>query len=454
MFDRLESILAKVDADYADVRYERRTATSVAFNGPELTRIGSSSTDGYVLRVLKQGGLATMAFTRFDDADEAVRKAAEHAALLARHAPEPVRLAEVEVVQETYAPELDIDPRTVPIEEKLELTRRYNAIALGFDKVVTTVTGYADIVREKHFASTEGARIREDLVTTRTGGGITAKEGALIQTVRVSLGGSHGFATVTGCEEAFEHKARIATELLAAEPVRGGSYSVVLNPLLAGVFTHEAFGHFSEADLLEDAPTMRERMQLGAKLGSDAVSIRDDPTLTGRLGHYAFDDEGVRARPTQLMKEGVLTGRLHSRRTAAAFGEPPSGHAVAEDCRYAPIVRMGTIFIEAGGTSFDGLLERMGDGLYLLDNKGGQTAGESFTFGAQYGYLVKGGKLDRMVRDINITGNLYETLQNIECVGDEVAYSRTGGCGKGQINLRSCYGAPHILVRNVIVGGV
>ena len=114
---------------------------------------------------------------------------------------------------------------------------------------------------------------------------------------------------------------------------------------------------------------------------------------------------------TQLMKDGVLVGRLHSRRTAAAFGEPVSGHNIAEDFRFAPIVRMGCIFIEPGHSSFNDLCAELGDGLYLVNSMGGQTEGENFTFGAQYGYQVKGGKLTGMIRDINISGNLYATLK-------------------------------------------
>jgi TldD protein len=254
-------------------------------------------------------------------------------------------------------------------------------------------------------------------------------------------------------QEEFEKKTEIAVKLLEAEPVEGGVYNVVVNPQLAGVFTHEAFGHFSEADLIEDAPTMREKMKIGAQLGSDLVSIMDDPTLPDQLGFYKYDDEGVRVRPTQLMKNGILTGRLHSRRTAAAFGEPLTGHCVAEDFRYAPIIRMGTIFIEPGPDSLEELLEKLDDGYYFLDPRGGQTSGENFTFGAQYGYRVKHGKIGGLIRDINISGNLYETLQNIVAVGRDLELGKVGGCGKGQMNWRSCFGAPPILVNNVVVGG-
>jgi TldD protein len=176
--------------------------------------------------------------------------------------------------------------------------------------------------------------------------------------------------------------------------------------------------------------------------------------MPGQLGFYKYDDEGVKVRRVQLIKNGVLTGRLHSRRTSAEFNEPLSGHNIAEDYSYAPIIRMGNIFIEPGAHSFEDLLKMLGDGLYVLDAKGGSTAGENFSFGAQFAYLVKDGKKAEMVRDINISGNLYQTLKDISAVGNELVLEKTGGCGKGQLNIRSSLGGPHILIKNLVVGGI
>ncbi|MCS7259142.1 MAG: metallopeptidase TldD-related protein, partial [candidate division WOR-3 bacterium] len=76
-----------------------------------------------------------------------------------------------------------------------------------------------------------------------------------------------------------------------------------------------------------------------------------------------------------------------------------------------------------------------------------------FTFGAQYGYIIKNGKKTQMIRDVNISGNLYKTLQNIIAIGNDLVLSKRGGCGKGQLNIRSCNGAPHILIKDLVVGG-
>ncbi len=453
MFETLRSMLSKAGSEYADIRYEIKKETKIVFNGRELFHIGANSTDGFVIRILNKGGLSSVSFTRPADAEAAVCTAEENAALVARNVKKPVLFKKADVIKDTFLPRIDGDPRHVPIDEKLQLTRQYNSIPFKYEKIATTTISYSEIVREKYFISTEGSEIREDLITTSLGGMITSRDGTLTQNVRVGTGGSHGFALLRNREEEFEKKTAIALDLLQAKPVSGGTHNVVLNPDLSGVFTHEAFGHFSEADLIEDSPTMRDRMQIGSQLGNEALTITDDPTIPQQLGFYCYDDEGIKARPVVLMKEGVLAGRLHSRRTAAAFGEELTGHCVAEDYRYAPIVRMGTIFIEPGKNSLEYLLSMLGDGLYILDHKGGQTSGENFTFGAQYGYVIKGGRKGEMVRDINISGNLYHTLKNITAVGNDLVLSETGGCGKGQVNVRSCHGGPHILVNDVVIGG-
>ena len=454
MFETLRSMLSKASPEYADIRYEIKKETKIVFNGRELFHIGANSTDGFVIRILNKGGLSSVSFTRPADADAAVRTAEENAALVSRNVKNPVLFKKADVIKDTFLPRIDGDPRHVPMDEKLQLTRQYNSIPLKQEKIATTTIAYSEIIREKYFISTEGSEIREDLITTSLSGMITSRDGTVTQNVRVGTGGSHGFELLRNREGEFEKKTAIALDLLQAKPVSGGTYNVVLNPDLSGVFTHEAFGHFSEADLIEDSPTMRDRMRIGSQLGNEALTITDDPTIPLQLGFYCYDDEGIKARPVMLMKDGVLAGRLHSRRTAAAFGEELTGHCVAEDYRYAPIVRMGTIFIEPGKNSLEDLLSMLGDGLYILDHKGGQTSGENFTFGAQYGYIIKGGRKGEMVRDINISGNLYHTLKNITAVGNDLVLSETGGCGKGQVNVRSCHGGPHILVNDVVIGGV
>ena len=295
-FQKLKNILSKVRAEYGDLRYEVKKEVQLVFSGRELTQISSTTTDGYVLRVLKNGGFSNVVFTKEQDGEKAIRKAEENALLMARYLDPPVSLAPAEVIRDTYQPILEEDPRSISMEEKLALTRSYNLRPLQQEKIVTTQIQYLEVVREKFFINTEGTQIREDLVTTRLGGTITSQDGGLTQTVRVGTGGSSGFALLRNQEALFDEKTALALDLLKAKPVSGGTYSVILNPDLAGVFAHEAFGHYSEADLVEDSPSMLEKLQIGALIGHPNLSIIDDPTLPSQLGFYKYDDEGVPAR--------------------------------------------------------------------------------------------------------------------------------------------------------------
>ncbi len=453
MLEELKKMISAADADYVDIRYEEKKTTKVSMAGRELKKAGSNSTDGFVIRALKDGGFSSVTVTREKDVPEAVKLAVQGASAMAGGGKNVV-LAEVEPVQGYFEPELHGDPADVPLEKKIALLKKYNAIMFEQPEVVNTNIVYSEVDREKFFVSSEGTSIRERVCTVSIAGEVVAGRGSLTQNVRAAVGGANGMADLLDRDDVFLKRAQLAKQLLDADPVQGGTYDVVINPSLTGVFIHEAFGHFSEADIIEDNPPLREKMAMGKKIGSDVVTIIADTLIPNQVGFYKYDDEGVPVRTVPLMVNGVLKGRLHSRRTAAEFGEPVTGHCVAQDYGFEPIVRMGTIYLKKGEMSLEHLLKQMGDGLYLCDGKGGQTSGENFTFGAQYGYMVKDGKIEEMVRDINIMGNLFTTMKNIEAMDDHMVLSERGGCGKGQMNIKSGYGGPSVLIRSMVVGGV
>ncbi|PIE52151.1 Zn-dependent protease [Candidatus Fermentibacteria bacterium] len=453
MLKKLASMISGSKADYVDIRYEVKKETSAVLAGTDLKKAGSNSTDGFVVRSLNNGGFSAVTVTREEDVPEAIRLAIEGADAMSGEG-KVVKMAPVEPAQDWVEPELEIDPATIALEEKIKLLRKYNDLMLSVAEIANTNMGYSEVDREKFFVSSEGASIRERICTVSISGEAIARRDNLTQNIRVAVGGASGFKSLLNRDEVFLKRAKLAKELLDAEPVKAGTYDVIINPGLTGTFIHEAFGHFSEADIIENNPPLRARMAMDSRIGSDVVNIIADTTIPDQVGFYKYDDEGTPVRKVSLMTKGVLTGRLHSRRTAAEFNEPVSGHAVAEDHRYEPIVRMGMIYLDKGKKTFDELLTQLGDGLYICDGKGGQTSGENFTFGAQYGYVVKAGEIKGMIRDINIMGNMFTTMKNIEAVDDQIRFSERGGCGKGQLNIKSGYGGPSVLIRSMVIGGV
>jgi TldD protein len=110
--------------------------------------------------------------------------------------------------------------------------------------------------------------------------------------------------------------------------------------------------------------------------------------------------------------------------------------------------------IEGGDVSFEAMIGEIELGIYACDMYGGQTAMENFSFSSAYAYMIRNGTVAEMVRDVVLAGNLFTTLLNIDAIGDDFTWSNSGGtCGKGQGGLPVTFGAPHIRIQDVVIGG-
>jgi len=448
----LKKALKHARADYVELRSEERATTQVAYVGKELENISEFTAVGGCVRALVDGGWGFVSFNDLDSLPRYVRLACEQAAMVGRNAS---GLAPVPPVTDRVATVPDVDPRRVPLAEKEALCRRYNERILAHECVQTSSVRYRDTWARTTLVTSEGASLEQEALFCGAAVAAFARDGMNVQQAFDHVGDLRGFQIVTDLDEACDKVVARAAAMLAARPVEGGRYTVIADPKLAGVFAHEAFGHLSEADLVHENPPLREMMQLGRRFGQEHLAIVDDPTLAEEAGHYAYDSEGTPARRTYLIRDGVLTSRLHSRETAAKMGEEPTGNARALSYEYQPIVRMSNTYIEPREWSFDGLVADTGDGLYACGSLGGQTEIEMFTFSAEEGFVIRDGRIAERVRDVVLTGNVFETLGNIDAIGDDLAlHGGLGGCGKGgQSPLRVATGAPHIRIRNCLVGG-
>ncbi len=455
MRDRILAALEGSQADYTEIRLEERASTSVAFRGQELETASSIIDAGGMVRCLcRDGGWGIATFNNRDNLVEKVEQATQCARAVKSES--PVELAPIPMAEDTIRVTLGRDFRGVSLAEKKSLTEGYNALLLGFsDRIVDTVCRYNDTFSKITFASSEGTFIEEERPMVILYCMATARDGANVQQAHESYSRLAGYEHVQGREAIAEAVARRAVDLLSAESVVGGQYPVIINPHLAGVFIHEAFGHLSEADFIYENPAAREMMVLGRRFGPDFLTVFDDGNLPGLRGTHKYDDEGTPTRHNELIRNGVLVGRLHSRETAAKLGETPTGNARAINYRHAPIVRMTNTAIAPGATPFAEMLKGIELGIYACDAYGGNTELESFSFSSGYAYMIRHGQLAEMVKDVILAGNLFTTLQNIDAVGDDFQWLHPGGgCGKsGQAPLPVGMGAPHIRIQNVVIGG-
>jgi TldD protein len=448
--DEIEGALRGHDADYLEVRLDDTATNRIIYRGRELEEIGRGRSFGGNARALVRGGWG---FVSFNEPSQ-LRQRVEEAVAAARHVGrETSMLAEVQPVVDSVPLELKKDPRTVPLAAKKDLLDQYNETMLSIDGVTSTNITYSDGHKRVVFASSEGSFIEQERIDVVSRLAATARKNGDMQQASMSLGALNDYSYIETLEETARQLGERAVELLAAPYVKAGTYPVVLDPILAGVFCHEAFGHLSESDFVYENDRMKEIMVLGRQFGQPHLNIVDGAAVPGLRGSFRYDDEGVPARKTDLIRDGILVGRLHSRETAGKMGEPPTGNARALDYRFPPIVRMTNTYIETGDTTFEDLIADIDEGVYARNWFGGTTSMEMFTFSAGEAYMIRNGKVAELIRPVKLTGNLFTTLMNIDALGNDMDFNQGGGCGKaGQMPLPVSNGSPHIRIRDVVVG--
>jgi TldD protein len=455
MKGRLEETMKKLSpkCDYLEVHVEETEESRVVFNGPRIEDLGRKVDFGGNVRALVKGGWGFTSFNSMESLQEFTEHAIEQARLVGA---EESRLAEVEPVRADVRLDLVNDPREIPLEKKVEILRGYNERVLAHhERIVSTSTRYFDRNRRFWFANSEGSLIYQERIDL--GGAVTpiASKDGDTQMFSAPFGSSNDFGVTLGREDEIDRACEIAVAKLDAPKVKGGEYTVILDPRLGGTFIHEAFGHLSEADNVYEDKNLQEVMQLGRIFGRPILNVYDTGLDRGLRGYLVYDDEGVPTEKTYLLREGALVGRLHSRETAGKMGERPTGSARQIDYRYEPVCRMRNTCIENGESSFEDMLADIELGVYCISAQGGQTNGEMFTFTAANAHMIRKGKIAETVRDVMLSGNVFSTLKNIDMIGnDQASHDGPGGCGKaGQFPLQTSHGAPHVRVRNVVIGG-
>jgi len=455
MRNKLQEALKLSKADYTEIRIEERESARISYRGKDLENANAVIDKGGVVRCLiRKHGWGVATFNNLDDLKNKVEQAYQ-CALVAR-SDSPIALGPIDVLEENIQAVMEHDFRDVSMSAKKALVENYNNILLDSSpKIIDTSAVYVDSFSQIYFANSEGTYIGEERPSVTIATTAIARDGDNVQQSHESFAGPFGFEFVLGREEMARTAARRAVELLNAKSVIGGQYPVVVDPMLAGVFIHEAFGHLSESDFVYENPKAREMMVLGRRFGKDFLNVYDDGTIPGQRGTHRFDDEGTPTRHNDLIKDGILVGRLHSRETAAKMGEIVTGNARAINYRFPPIVRMTNTAIDNGTTLFEDMIKDIKLGIYACDAYGGETMLENFSFSSGHAYMIRDGKIAEMVKDVILSGNLFSTLMNIDAIGNDFRWLTVGGgCGKGeQVPLPVGMGAPHIRIQNVVIGG-
>jgi TldD protein len=480
MKDLIGNVLDKVQAEgasYGDIRVLRRRSESLESKNGKPEAVAAAETEGFGIRVIVDGAWGFAASSKLGK-DEMYRVASQAVAIArasARFKGEGVVLAPQDAVIASWANEVAEDPFAVPLEERMDLLVRATE-ELKRGEAVKVSEGFLQFWRtEKIFASTEGAFIEQKIV--ESGGGIvaTAVSDEDIQTRSYPNSFRGNFGTV-GYEyiralDLVGHAPRIADEaaqLLAAQICPTTETTLIIGPSQLALQVHESCGHPIELDrvLGQEAAyagtsflTLDKRGHF--KYGSPIVNIVADATVPGGLGTFGYDDEGVAAQRTDIVKEGNFVGYLSNRETAPVLGpqERSGGTARAESWNNIPIIRMTNINLLPGDSSLEEMIATTDDGLFVETNRSWSIDDKrtNFQFTTEWGRLIKDGKLGAVVKNPTYTGKTPVFWGNCDAVGNEGEWEMWGtpNCGKGQPGqtMHVGHGTAAARFRNVNVQG-
>jgi len=472
----LDTALAR-GATYVDVRVVDIRQRYLSTKNGQCAQVRESQSCGLGIRAIADGAWG---FASTDDLTRAgVDKAAALAVEIGRSSAlakkQDVRLAPEEKIADRWAGRCQIDPFTVPVSSCLDLLLKVDG-ELRKVKGVTLAEALMDFRRlEQLFLSSLGTEIYQ--VKTQTGAGFVATSFCDNEIQKRSYANSFGGQYQTKGYELVEeldllgNAPRIAEEAVAlhrCEQCPAGVKDIILGSSQLGLQIHESIGHPIELDRVLGTEanfagmsflTLEKLRKL--KYASDIVNVVADatPAHGPGLGTFAYDDEGVPAHATPIIKDGLFVGYLTSRETAAAVGDTRSNGAMrAESWNRIPLIRMTNVSLLPGAWKLEDLIADTDDGIYMETNRSWSIDDRrhNFQFGTEIGWEIKGGKKTRMLKNPSyggITTDFWNSCDAI-CGPEYWTLWGTPNCGKGQPmqTMGTGHGAAPARFRKVQVG--
>ena len=243
------------------------------------------------------------------------------------------------------------------------------------------------------------------------------------------------------------HKAHMLT---TAKPITPGVYDVITDPSITGLIAHEAFGHGVEMDqFVKDRALAKEFV--GKYVASPICNMRDGAASTLSAASYFFDDDGVLAGDTQIIKDGILVTGISDLASATQLGLPPTGNGRRESSRRKAYSRMTNTFFEKGSDKLEDMIASIDHGYMLFETNNGMEDPKNWAIQcvAEYGIEIVDGKLtDNWVSPVVMSGYVPDLLKSISMVSDDFHVIGAGMCGKGYKEwVRVSDGGPALKVK-------
>jgi TldD protein len=496
---------------YADIRFTRRTNSSVNANGGNSDfadafggrggrggrgggrgrggggdfgggNAGLGGADetagrgaaGFGVRVIHSGvwGFASSPIVTEDEIRRITRLATEVAKASAIAKQRDVVLAPGRAHTEYWATPIQQDPGKITQDDKRALVQKVVDIAIK-NKEVVSVTASVGVEHEwKYFASSEGSYIEQEAWSVSPSFTVTARKDGQTRSRTYTgemMTGGWEIAERAQMPENAERIAAEAVEFCTAKPVEMGLKDLILTPSHAMLTIHEIVGHATELDRILGyeanyaGTSFIKLSDLGKlKYGSKLFNITADRTIPGGVGTIGYDDDGVKTQEWPLVREGILVGLQTNREMAHLIGEKASrGCTSANSWRDYPFLRMPNVHLDAGPAGSptpEQIIADTKDGV-LIDGRGSYSIDQqryNGQFGGNASWEVKNGKITRMVSNVTYNAITTDFWANLDAISGKESWRMfgTGGDAKGQPTQTNSitHGSPYLRIRRIMIG--
>jgi TldD protein len=463
---------------YADTRVMEIHDRQVSTKNGKAGHVSSSVSMGLAIRVLAGGcwGFAATDDLTRDGIHAAAALALEIARASTLAKKHDVTLAPEEKYEAEWVSPIRIDPFTIPVDRNVALLLDIDR-ELRRNPGVTLAEGAMSFERRRQiFASSLGSLIDQTRYLSGIGYAALAYKDGEIQkrSYPNSFGGQHQLKGYELIDEwdLVGNAARIAEEAVAlhgADQCPEGEFDLILDSSQLGLQIHESIGHPIELDRVLGSEANYAGMSFltldqlrRLRYGSEIVNVVCDarPEHGPGLGTFAFDDEGVPAQSTDIIRDGLFTGYMTSRETAAAVGESRSnGTMRADGWSRMPLIRMTNVSLRPGQQSLDEVFGGVGHAIYMETNRSWSIDDKryNFQFGCEIGWEIRNGKRVRMLKNPSYSGITTEFWNACAAIAGPAHWMLWGtpNCGKGQPEqiMGTGHGASPARFSRIKIGG-
>jgi TldD protein len=426
----------------AEVRIERTATNKVAVKAGEVASVMSSTDAGMYVRIVLPSGIGFASTNKLSKPEgvELARRAAKQARNGARKI--PVRMSPETAVKTSWDVKQKRGLADVGLDEKIEQLRAVDkAVVKTKVKVQGRYYEFSDTDTASYFANSEGSRISSSIPRVDSFAMLTvSSKGETEQSLR-QWGAAGGWEKVDewSLEKALADEVVMLKNIIdKGKRVKPGKYDLVCGPEVAGIAAHESCGHPMEGDRIlgremsQAGKSFVHPDMIGQRIGSSYATVIDDPTVPGSFGYYAYDHEGVRARPRYLYKEGIINEFLHNRETAGTLGIRSNGSSRSTKYLREPIVRMANTYVAPGDFEEDEIFGSIKEGVMMKSFTEWNIDDKRFNqkYVSREAYFIKDGEIAGPARKCALEITTPGFWGAIDATSKRVGYE-AAGCGKG-----------------------